>query len=418
MHVILATAGIGGDTLPLFPWANQMQQAGHEVSMIGNGAYAAAASAAGIDFTPVISPEEHHRRTALREKSPLKAISSGIQNLLADIQPMYRTVQQLYRPGESVIAAHVIAFGARLFQDRWQAPLATFHISPKGMRSPHDPLSWPIWLPRRMHASAARTTTRVSHRKLSPHVNRARAQIGLPPLTYPVREWMNSAEMVIGFWPEWFAGPQLDWQPETRLVGFPMPPEEATPPLPDDIEAFLNEGEPPLVFSTSTGYSQAARFFEESIQVCEKLGRRGLMLTPAGMTLNASGSHHIRITGPLPHARLYPRAAAAVHHGGVGSAAAALLAGVPQFMVPAMLDHPEVARRCEKLGVADWISPRRYRADAVAPRLEKLLESDAIQLRCQDMKAAMMELNALETATELLEELYERHQVNSPAIAR
>jgi rhamnosyltransferase subunit B len=197
-----------------------------------------------------------------------------------------------------------------------------------------------------------------------------------------------------------------------------MPPEEATPPLPDDIEAFLNEGEPPLVFSTSTGYSQAARFFEESIQVCEKLGRRGLMLTPAGMTLNASGSHHIRITGPLPHARLYPRAAAAVHHGGVGSAAAALLAGVPQFMVPAMLDHPEVARRCEKLGVADWISPRRYRADAVAPRLEKLLESDAIQLRCQDMKAAMMELNALETATELLEELYERHQVNSPAIAR
>lgn len=418
MHVILAAAGIGGDNLPLFPWASQIQQAGHEVSMIGNGAYAAAASAAGIDFTSIISPEEHLRRTALREKSRLKAISSGIDNLLADIQPMYRAVQQLYRPGETVIAAHIIAFGARLFQDRWQAPLATFHISPQGMRSPHDPLSWPAGLPRRLHAPAARALTRVSNRKLSPRVNRARAQLGLPRLPFSICDWMNSAEMVIGFWPEWFAKPQIDWQPETQLVGFPMPPEEATPRLPANIEAFLDDGDPPLVFSTSTGYSEATKFFEESIQVCETLGRRGLMLTPAGMTLKAGNSRQILISGPLPHARLYPRAAAAVHHGGVGSAAAALLAGVAQFIVPAMLDHPEVARRCEKLGVADWISPRRYRAAAVAPRIRKLLESDAIQLRCQDMKAAMMELNALESATELLEQLYERHQVGAAAVAR
>jgi UDP:flavonoid glycosyltransferase YjiC (YdhE family) len=249
------------------------------------------------------------------------------------------------------------------------------------------------------------------NRRIGPAIRRYRAQLDLPPLVQPVINWMQSPQVVIGLWPDWFAGLQIDHPPELRLVGFPLPDPGETPPLPAALEAFLAAGPPPLVFSHTSAYAGAGDFYREGIKLTVKLGARGVLLASAGVSLPDPLPENVVRFGSVPHVRLYPRAALAVHHGGVGTAAAAFAAGVPQLIVPAIADHPEVARRAKAIGVADSIEPRQFRADRVAQRAQALLDSATIHARCAEVQEKCQSMHAYAEATRLLEDLAWRHDV-------
>src|SRR5258708_9892738 len=69
-------------------------------------------------------------------------------------------------------------------------------------------------------------------------------------------------------------------------------------------------------------------------------GRRGLLLTPPGLAGEVDLPDSVLAIEPCPHDWLFPRVAAAVHHGGAGTTAAALRAGVPSVVVPFFADQP------------------------------------------------------------------------------
>ena len=79
--------------------------------------------------------------------------------------------------------------------------------------------------------------------------------------------------------------------------------------------------------------------------------------------------------GWFPFSRLFPRAAAVVHHGGIGTTSLALKAAVPQLIMPMAFDQHDNARRLERLGVARSLSPRKFRGPAVARLLRELHQS-------------------------------------------
>lgn len=411
MHILLATVGVGGDNLPVIPWAKHLMGRGHQVTMIGNGAYAAAAAEGGVDFCPVITPEEHLRRSEVRQRSPLAAIRSGLKNLLVDVNPVYTALLERYRTGETLIAAHGLCLGARLFHDRWNCPLATFHFSPTGLRSRFDDCAWPPRLPRWLRPVAQTAMNRHLDRALASTLNEYRCSLELRPLARPVSDWMQSPELILGFWPDWFAAPQRDWPPEAQLCGFPIGGLEAAPPLSDDLQQFLLSGPAPIVFSHSTGHRAANAFFLESLEVVRRLGSRAIFLAPSDVDLPSSMPDGVIRCGSAPHLRLYPHAALAVHHGGAGTAAAALASGVPQFVVPAMLDQPEISRRLKKLGVADWESPRKYTARRVVERMRTLMESPEVRVRCSSLRDEVSKEAAFEAASNALEQLGERHEL-------
>jgi UDP:flavonoid glycosyltransferase YjiC (YdhE family) len=75
-----------------------------------------------------------------------------------------------------------------------------------------------------------------------------------------------------------------------------------------------------------------------------------------------------------PHATLFPRAEVVVHHGGIGTSAEALVAGVPMLVVPHGFDQPDNAARLRRLGVAESLPVQRYRADRAVALLQRLQE--------------------------------------------
>jgi len=94
-----------------------------------------------------------------------------------------------------------------------------------------------------------------------------------------------------------------------------------------------------------------------------------------------------------------------VHHGGIGTAAQALAAGVPHLVMPIAHDQLDNAARLCRLGVAQSLSRRKFRAAAVARMLGELLASKEVSANCQTVAARVKESRPIDQTCDLLEEL-------------
>jgi rhamnosyltransferase subunit B len=107
----------------------------------------------------------------------------------------------------------------------------------------------------------------------------------------------------------------------------------------------------------------------------------------------------------LPFGTLLPRCAALVHHGGVGSTAEALRAGIPQLIVPLAFDQFDNAARVESLGVGMSLPSRRLTAARLAKKLQQLLSSSSIQVQARQISRRLHPVPSLQTVIEAISEL-------------
>ncbi len=113
------------------------------------------------------------------------------------------------------------------------------------------------------------------------------------------------------------------------------------------------------------------------------LGRRGVLLSKFREHIPQQLPPGVVHFDYLPLGGVLPKAAAMVHHGGMGTLAQALRAGIPHLVMPMSIDQPDNAQRLTALGVADYLKPKAYRAGAVAEKLDKLLNSSDVAAACR-----------------------------------
>src|SRR5262249_35745081 len=147
--------------------------------------------------------------------------------------------------------------------------------------------------------------------------------------------------------------PQADWPPKTTQTGFPF--YEGDGELPPEVAAFLDAGDPPIVFTLgSSAVGAPGVFYDESVGAVRRLGGRAVLLVGrhADRPVTEALPGSILVVDYAPHAPLFRRARAIVHHGGIGTTAQALRAGRPMLVVPHAHDQQDNARRVARLGVA------------------------------------------------------------------
>ena len=240
-------------------------------------------------------------------------------------------------------------------------------------------------------------------RIVGPPLNHFRRDLGLQPVRRVMNGWWNSPQRVIGLWPEWFAKPQADWPPQVELAGFPLYDERSVTEMPAALEDFLAAGSAPIAFTPGSAMRQGRAFFETAIGACEKLGKRGLLLTRFVENLPPDLPSTMLHVPFAPFSLVLPRCAALVHHGGIGTMAQGFAAGIPQLVMPMAHDQPDNLVRIKRLGVGDGLLPKDFTADAVAAKLQLLLSDEQVLDRCRALQQKIAGSNALETACELLE---------------
>ena len=132
--------------------------------------------------------------------------------------------------------------------------------------------------------------------------------------------------------------------------------DEAQSGLPAELEAFLQAGEAPIVFTLGSSAVHDPRgFFEQSAEAARMLNRRAVFLIGQNPPPSAMSSDSIAVPY-APFSELFPRAAVVVHQGGSGTTAQALRAGHPTLIMPCGFDQPDNAARVKRIGAGLTVS--------------------------------------------------------------
>ena len=178
--------------------------------------------------------------------------------------------------------------------------------------------------------------------------------------------------------------------------------------LTPELEDFLTAGPSPLVFTLGTSAVGAAgRFYHESLAAARRLEMRAVLLTGGfaeNQPADANGVDMLLVDG-APHQLLFPRAAAIVHQGGIGTTGQALRSGRPMIVVPHAHDQPDNAFRAQSLGVARTIFPRKYRAERVVRETERVLRDKKYARRAGEVAEAVRAEGGADAAARALETL-------------
>jgi len=423
VNVLLAPIGSGGDLAPFIAVGRALARRGHRAVVLANPCFAEQVERAGLELTAYGDAEDYRALTANPDAiDPLRGFYAVMDYVTRTIEPLQRAItaeaaraaQQGSAP--TVIVGHALAFGARIAEEKLGLAGATLHLSPAALPSAHQPpvmngVFNPSWMPRWYKRSAWWAIDRlVIDRAVGRPVNAARRAAGLPELVRLFEHGWDSPHRFLGLFPEWFAPVQPDWPSNLELVGFPLD-DAAAPLAPDEqaqLDAFLDGGSPPLVFTPGSGNRHAHGFFEAAIDASARLGRRALLLTRFADQVPERLPEHVRHFAFVPLQTLLPRAAAIAHHGGIGTAAEALGAGVPQLVLPFSHDQPDNAARLERLGVSRTIPWRRASGPAMSAALGKLLSSLEVARACHAWRRRAHAGDALESTCDALESLTAR----------
>ncbi len=384
--ILLCTIGSAGDVNPFIGIGGQLRKRGFRVVLVTSQYFEAQARSEGLEFFGLGSAEDY--RSIIEDPdlwSPDKGFKVFAERVVFPImEPAYEFIAG-FDPSNTLLLAQGQFFAAHIAHEKLGMPFITVHLQPAAFRSVYEfPLS-PVPLPPFLVRGLFTLVDALLLDKLfAPNINRFRLTLNLPPIRKIFGGWMHSPQLNLGLFPDWFAQPQPDWSPQTQLTSFVFyDKQNGIEELPADLENFLNAGSPPIVFTAGTAMKHADQFYRDCIGACQILGQRGILLTGHPEQLPAELPAGIQHFSYLPFSKVLPRALALVHHGGIGTTAQAIAAGIPHVIRPMAHDQPDTAARVEKLGIGATLSPNKFNARSLAEKLNLLIDSQSVNKRCR-----------------------------------
>jgi rhamnosyltransferase subunit B len=411
IHVLLPTMGSAGDVHPFIALAAALKARGHRATILTNPIFQALIEAQEIGFLPVGTAEEANAAIANPELWHLrKGFKVIAQIVVPAIEQIYRLIDK-HADSRTVVAFSSLAFGARLAQEKLGIPSASVHLQPSVIRTFVDQgmmgnvrlsASRPKWFKQGLFRIV---DALILDRRLKAPLNDLRARLGMAPVDRVMHRWMHSPQLVIAFFPEWFAAPQPDWPANTHTVGFPLWDADGEAAPLAEAEEFLNAGPAPIVFTPGSAGATMQRFFKQSVRAARQLGMRAMLVTNYPEQVPTNLPANIKVFGYLPFSQVLPRAALLVYHGGVGTLAQGIKARVPHLVVPHGYDQFDSGWRVEQLGLGKSVAQSRYRAARVARAIEDILGDNTSALRRADYASRIDSADAVTRACRLIEGL-------------
>jgi rhamnosyltransferase subunit B len=418
MRFLIAASGSYGDILPFVALGRELKRRGHDVLLFASSYFVPLISASGLDAVGIGAMEVYE--DVIRHPDafhPRRGIRLIAATNLEHLPEAYRRMKEQVVPGATVLVGSTLAFAPRLVGESLRVPTAIVHLAPSIFRSARKPPRFeekelPAWLPPGLNRLLFWAIDTLVVDPMFADLNRFRGEVLLGPVKRIFGPWIHEGDLVVGLFPRWFAEPEVDWPDHVKLTGFPLYDGSAelagapAPELEPELERFLEAGAPPVLFTAGTAAASERRFYEESAEACRRGGFRGLLVTRYEEQLPVSLPEGVRHFDYVPFARVLPRLAAIVHHGGIGTASQALAAGIPQLVRPLAYDQFDNSLRLSRIGVSRELPQRTYRAQAAAEALSELTRSSDVSDACARAKERLTDQDAVsETCDVLIGEL-------------
>lgn len=415
-RIVLTCWGSHGDVDPFLGLALELRSRGHDVTVATMEYFRSVVTDHGIGFHP-IRPMANPADAALIQR--IMDPRRGPERLLNEfvfpgVQDMYEDVSACVQ-GADLLVSHPLTFATPILAEVHRIPWASAVLAPTSFFSKFDIPMMPQapWLKRSgrlgrvLGAIFVRAVLGLTRSWPRP-VYALRARLGLPRGKNPIFQGQHSPHLVLALFSKILADPQPDWPPNVVVTGHVFNDTPHGTALPHDLQAFLDDGPAPLVFTLGSSVVLAAgSFWDESIAAVRRMGARAVFLVgpERSAAIQASLPSNCLAVDRAPHSLLFPRSAAIVHQCGVGTLAQGLRSGRPVLAVPFAHDQPDNAWRAARLGTARILHPPAYRAARVADELTVLINDPAYAAAAERASVVVKQESGAPTACDALERL-------------
>lgn len=416
MHIAIIAFGSRGDVQPYIALGLGLQQAGHQVRIVTHENFGTLVQSHGLEFRQVrgnvqeVSESKEMReliargnffaisarmateskRAAVQWAEDGLAASQGIDLLIAGMGGMFSALGLGEKLGIPLLQAHLLPMTPTSAFPSLLLPASVSRLGGWFNKLSHQFTRQMIWQMSRAADTLARKQV-----------------LGLVPAPflgpYQARQ-LYRYPVLYGFSPSVIPKPP-DWQENTHVTGYWFLDSAPGWTPPPELVAFLENGTPPVYIGFG---SMGSRKPEETtalvLGALAQTGQRGILLSGWDGLRRDQLPDSVFMLDSIPHSWLFPRVAAVIHHGGAGTTAAGLRAGVPAIVTPFFGDQPFWGQRVADAGVGTAPIPRKHlTVDNLAAAIKTVTSDAAMRERAARLGEKIRAENGVAHAVEIIQ---------------
>lgn len=412
-NITILTTGSRGDIQPYCAIALGLMRQGHKVTLASNSNFASFAARFNVPFLPIAgdfkamlsSPTgidliEDNKAVRLIEddvlwQQMLNAWDACQGSDLLIFSPItlwgQRMAEALKIPG--IMATYLPTTQTREFPFYGFTRQRTSELIP-GLRNLLNYRMVKVWLWRRY----AKVINRLHKEVLNlPKI--------LSPLGPSYRYSSGLQLPVVNCYSPAVIPPPSDWGDHVHQAGYCFLDTASSFDPPESLQTFLGEGSKPFYVGFGSMVSRHPQQLAQTIvSALAATGQRAILCSGWGDVSKVELPDSIYLIKEIPHDWIFPKVIAAIHHGGCGTTAATLRAGIPSIVVPFFADQPVWGKRLEQLGVSPATYPRRgLTSDHLASGIQSIAENDSFSKRAQQLQVQIDQESGTDKAVSIIE---------------
>jgi UDP:flavonoid glycosyltransferase YjiC (YdhE family) len=416
MKLTVFAAGSRGDIQPCVILSRGLQQAGYSVRLAAPQDFAGFIQKYDVAHAPlrgdvqaIMAGDTGRAFMETGGANPLKSIFAVRKMIAPVVMSMAQDAYDACRDADALICLGVFgAFGQAIAAARG---IPILHVEPTPLL-PTRAFAAPSWPIQRSLGGLHNYLSGVAMLRVvwlwyRPFVREFRQGLGLP--AYGAGDFikaLKSAPMLGAYSPQ-IIPHAADWPDSLHVTGDFFPDNETDWQPSPELKAFLEAGERPVYvgFGSMAG-RDPQRLARLVLEALDRSGQRGVLLTGWGGLRAGAAPENAFVLESAPHQWLFPRMAAVVHHGGAGTTAEGLRAGVPAVIVPFVLDQPFWGARVRAMGLGPQPIPqKKLTADRLAEAIRVAVTDRGMKQRARACGAAIRAENGVDNAVNIIQDI-------------
>jgi UDP:flavonoid glycosyltransferase YjiC (YdhE family) len=415
MRALLTSHGSTGDIYPVIALGKALVDAGHEVRFATVPFFKDEVERAGLAFIPVPPDWDQTRlseamRNLSRTRNPVQLLQKIYKQSIPFIGQLMERLESAMDDCDIVVSSYLFAH-FRVLAQKKKKPFAVITFSHNVVPSPNYP-PFPIaklWLmPRFAQKLWNRLLWRASDRFILLVLNRTMGRhlknTGNPKIKYFL---MNPGDLSLVAVSEKLLKPAGTTHGAFQFTGYLRWQSEEDASLEKQLREFRGTEKLPILTFGSVSFDKTEHLMQRFLHKWPSGKKLIIQSGWAGLSL-LEESPEIFVLGKVSHDQLFRHGSVIIHHGGAGTTASALHAGVPQIIIPHFGDQFLWAREVRRLGSGIRIRRRKW-PERIGPAVSFIENSIQMQETARELAAilstedgpgnAVRELESLHTAS-------------------
>jgi UDP:flavonoid glycosyltransferase YjiC (YdhE family) len=409
MHVTILALGSRGDIQPYATLGKGLQSAGHQVRFVTFENFAQLAETHGLDFHPI-----HGDAQAL--------VARGGANMLALIRSFGSLAEgyacdlsaPILKETDVIINQLPLALYGYDLAEKFDLPMFVAAVMPLVPTQAFPMMGFPALPFPGYNRLTYYLAQQIGWQMFRPIINRWRRQVlGLPPLpTFGYFNQLGTQRFPVldGFSTHVVPRPP-DWSEHVHITGYWFPEDETWQPS-DDLRTFIEAGPPPVFIGFgSMPVRNPERTTKIVLEALKQSNQRGILHTGWGGIGECALPDYVFKINYAPYGWLFPRMAMVIHHGGSGTTAFGVRAGVPTLVVPFIFDQFYWGERIAALGVGPKPIPyQRLSVARLAKVITMAISDPQMRQRAAELGQKTRGENGIAKAIEIIQHYVSAHR--------